>query len=52
MNDRHVWQYPLNTLGSHSPDAFKWGIVKDGAAYKIINRATGYGLLCGNMSNT
>ena len=25
-DDRHVWQYPLNTLGSHSPDAFKWGL--------------------------
>ena len=52
MNDRHVWQYPLSTLGSHSPDAFKWGIVKDGAAYKIINPATGYGLLCGNWGAT
>ena len=47
-DDRHVWQYPLNTLGSHSPDAFKWGIVKAGDAYRIINRASGYALLPGN----
>ena len=51
-DDRHVWQYPLNTLGSHSPDAFKWGFVKDGAAYRIINRASGYALLCGNWGAT
>ena len=53
--DRHVWQYPLNTLGSHSPDAFKWGLVKDknnAAAYRIINRATGYALLPGNWGAT
>ena len=47
-DDRHVWQYPLNTLGSHSPDAFKWGLVKAGDAYRIINRASGYALLPGN----
>ena len=50
--DRKVWQYPLSTLGSHSPEAFKWGLRKTGAAYQILNRASGYALLAGNWGAT
>ena len=51
-DDRHVWQYPLSTLGSHNPDAFKWRLVPEGPGYRIINRASGYALLPGNWGAT
>jgi insecticidal crystal toxin P42 protein/ricin-type beta-trefoil lectin protein len=47
-DDRHVWQYPASELGNNNPDAFKWGIEKDGDAYRIINRASGFALLPGS----